>query len=574
MLDFSYIDVTTYEGKIICWTRDSKGDMDVVVTDVDEHCYLFKPDNKNLDEGYFDLYGNPLRKVYFSSPWEMRQFAITSDNVLESDVAPEYKFLLDKMIDNNEDAPFNIGYYDIEVDYDLKKGMGYPTVKNPYGEINGISLFDTKNEKYVEWALHGGVLKLNDEEYPVEVRACDDEWSLLKDFCKYIDHIDVLTAWNGDGFDLPYVMERLIKNFGEKAHSMLCRDSFDAKRREYVNEYGEDSVGWTLVGRIHFDLMQLYKKFTQGELQSYKLDNVCEKEKLGFKKTVYDGDLGDLYRENPQLFFEYSLRDSKLLLKLNEKKQIIELAMTMVRSSCALPNDILGSIRMIECDLTKFGRQNGGIILPDRDVKEKEKYDGAVVYDTVVGLHEWVFGVDLRSLYPFTMIMLGLSPETILGQLVGEYEDYIKVMTKDDTGGCVELILAETGELIEILPSELEETIRSDGWTISAAGVIFTGKLGFLSRYVSEGFKLRSTYKKQMFVCRDNDDPIGEQRFNLRQNAVKVGRLNAVYGACGNEAFKLFDIRLAKSITLSAQIVSKQQALAANNYIDYLCEGL
>jgi DNA polymerase elongation subunit (family B) len=184
--------------------------------------------------------------------------------------------------------------------------------------------------------------------------------------------------------------------------------------------------------------------------------------------------------------------------------------------------------------------------------------------------------VDLVSLYPKTMMILNLSPETMIMQLEGSYDDYVKVITRDDSEGDIKVYLIEKCQYVDQVwckPSEVLDLVREKGYTISGHGTIFNGKSGLLAEYVSEGFDLRSQYKKQMKEAIKNNDDILAQRYDGYQKVIKVARLNAVYGASGNEFFRFFNINLASSITISAQIISKKQAYEANRNMRFLAEA-
>lgn len=573
-MEMSYIDVVRDGNRVICWTRDVDGELSVHEEPVSHFCYLFMLDNTGKETLYQDLYGRPVKRIDFNGTWEMNQFTKQHTGLYESDIQSEYKFLHEYFHETNVTLLPNVGFYDIEVDFDLNQERGYPLPEDPFGEINSISLFDTKMNAYVMFMLTGTDVKMQDKKHHVKHMWFDYERELLESFCDYIDHIDILAGWNTDGFDLPYIMERLKIVFGEKrALSMLCRNGIDAKRRDFTDDYGKDAWEWTLAGRAHLDMMKLFKKFIPKQLESFSLSNVCM-DTLGIDKIDYDGDLGELYREDPQLFFEYSLHDSRLLLLLNNKFKLIEQCVSISRDACVRFVDVCGTVKVVENNFLKFCRMNGNYVLPDRTAKDNESFEGAIVYDTITGLHNSVFSVDLRSLYPFTMIMLGQSPETMIMQCIGKYDDYVHVMTRDDSKGPIEVQMLEYGEVVEnvrILPSELESIIREEGYVISAYGTIFSGELGLLSAYAKSKYDLRAHYKGIMKDFRKAGDSAKADEFDLKQSVTKI-LLNSIYGCSGTSSFRLFDVRLSASTTLSAQIVSKQQIWQTEKEIDRYVE--
>lgn len=569
-MDYSYITAAETKTHVIAWCRDMSGVLHEHQYPIEDFLYAYVPDNTGTPDKK-DIFGRPMKRVSFTDKWKFRDWRKTATNVCESDIQPAYRMLLDCFGDAPADSPFNVLYYDIEVDFDLTSGRGYPTPSNPYGEINSFQAFDAKRETYVIFTPESneGKFHLSDKEYPVEVHFVRDERDLLLSVADYIDHVDVMIGWYTNGFDLPYIMERSIHHFGEKeATTMFCRGGFAAKRRDFINDYKESVWEWTLVGREHLDMRDIYKKFIPGEKESFSLASVCD-EDLGETKDEYDGDLGELYRRDPQAFFEYAKQDARLLKLLDDKHGIVRLAMSLARMSCVFPRDVTGSVKPIETGFIKFCHERG-IVVPDKKSHEKEDFPGAIVYDTIAGRHGWVFTVDLTALYPKTMYMLGLSTETLLGQLEGGYKDYIAVMTKTDK--ILKLTLEDTGEVIDVVASELNDAIRDAGYTISANGTIFTGELGLLSEYVQDRFNLRKKYQKQKKEYESKKDFHNAAIADLYQKVFKIV-CNSLYGCISNAHFRLFDIRLAKSITLTARIISKWQAWKSNHELNKLAMG-
>lgn len=566
----SYIDVVEHKNKIHSWERDREGELHYSIHDVPYHLYMRDNTGKSV---YKDMYGHPMKKVEFDSHRKLKAFSESHKDVIaESDVKPVYRFLIDNFRNADTESPYNVSFFDIEVDFDLSEGKGYPSPKNPYGEINAFSIFDSHFDAYVmliPWHLKGKV-NLSDkrEGKHVEIIWTKNEKDMLRSFADYIQHVDITSGWNSNAFDFPYIMERAIILFGEKkAKTLFTRNGVPARRRDFVNDFGEDAWEWSYPGRPHLDMMLLFKKFHPGEKKSFKLDNICEEE-LGEKKEEYEGDLGRLYREDPQAFFEYSLHDSRLLRFLDDKQKIIDLGMGLTRGMCSLPGDVFGSIRVIEMGIIKHARLKGNIVVPDNKEESKEgQYAGAVVYDSIPGRHKWIMSADLVSLYPKCMILLGLSPETMMYQCEGGYEDYVAIIERDDSVG--ELILDGVNgeESTSLYPSEVDDLIRSNGFTISGNGTIFSGEMGLMAEWLADNFNKRAEYKKRMKECYQKGDIAQGNMFNLYQQVRKI-LINSCYGAAGNKHFRFYDIRLALSVTLTAQVVSKAQAVFTNEAIN------
>ena len=573
-MDYSYIDVTDNKEHVVVWCRDMSGKLIKKEYPIEDFLYCFTISNTG-ETGYKDIYGAPLRKVSFKDKWEMRDYRNSHDDLCESDVQPSYKALLDMFADAPSNAPYNVLYYDIENDFDLSDGRGYPLPSNPFAPINSFQFYDSNTKTY-------GLVYVCDKPFKepvdpdggeIELIKCRDERDLILTIANLLDvlDVDIMTGWNVDGYDLPMIMARASILFGEsQAKTMFCRNGFPARKREYVDDFGGDAVKWTLVGRQHLDMMELYKKFIPSEKKSFSLSNVCT-EDLGVDKVNYDGDLGELYRENPEKFFEYAFWDAKLLRMLDEKHEIIRLAVTLARMNCVKPSDVTGAVKPIESGIMKYAHKDG-VMLPDKKDNSKEKFEGAIVYDTVAGRHGWVSTIDLNQLYPATLMMLGLSPDTMIMELDDGYDDYVRVMSKsDDIIGVRILDRGVEAEYVEIKASELESIIRENGYTVSAAGIVFSGEFGFLARYVKYVTDQRSVYKNKMKEAMNANNKYEYELNNLYQKVIKI-LANSIYGCSGEVSFRLFDLRLSRSITLTARIISKWQAWKGNDVINQLKE--
>jgi DNA polymerase elongation subunit (family B) len=570
-MNYSYIDVTETKDHVIAWCRDMEGSLIVKQYPISDYLYCFTPSNNDKDlSGYTDLYGSPLKKISFESKWDMREWTKDRTNLCESDVSASYKLLLDEFSEAPQEAPMNAWFYDIEADFDLSDGRGYPLPSNPFGEVNSFQFYDSGSDQYYLINFKKVKTPVDPDGKKVNQITVTNEKELLLKVSDLLDSLscDVMLAWNGNGFDLPYLMARSILCFGETfAKKMFCRDGFNASSREFVDEYGNEATGWKLVGRQHVDMMEQYKKFIPGEKSSFSLSNVCL-EDLGEDKTDYDGDLGQLYRDDPELFFEYAFQDVRLLKMLDDKHQILKLAISLSRMNCVKLVDVTGAVKPIEHGIMKFAHKDG-IFLPDKVSNNKEKFEGAIVYDTIAGRHGWLCTIDLNQLYPATIMLMGMSPEVMIMQLDGEYDDYVKVMGREDVDVTVSLL--HRGNIVEKVvakASDVEAMIRENNYIISAVGIIFSGEFGLLSRYVKYVTDQRTMYKNLMKSAKTPEE---RERYNLFQKVVKINA-NSIYGCSGESSFRLYDLRLSRSITMTARVISKFQAWKSNDIINKIAE--
>jgi len=263
---------------------------------------------------------------------------------------------------------------------------------------------------------------------------CDSESQLLDIFLSLIEDADIISGWNSEGYDVPYLYNRIVQILGKEHTRRMCLWNKIPKKREYQS-YGRDAVTYDLVGRIHLDYLQLYRKHTYHEMHSYRLDFVGEYE-VGEKKVAYEGSLDKLYNEDFEKFIEYSRQDVMLLVKIDAKLQFIELSNDLAHTNCVLLPTTMGSVLLLDNAITNEAHDLNRYI-PTRvreappEIQQHENGDdmephgivGAYVADPEKGLHQWIGGVDINSLYPSTIRALNMSRETVIGQIRPSYTD-------------------------------------------------------------------------------------------------------------------------------------------------------
>jgi len=562
----SYIDVKKSKNDVEVWYREN-GKLVHKRDKLPLYCYV-----KSAEGEYESIFGDRLSKVTFDKFWEYRDFIDTkSASVLfESDIGPEYKYLSDNFYKFNPNEPMNIGFYDIEVHPRLTRGKGYPTPYDPHGEILSISLFIKFENRYHMFYLHPSKIDdLKDVFEGLEVvhHRHDDELTMLNDFISTIKDVDALADWNGEGYDIPMLINRIRYLTNEDfALRALCRNNHPAFEREITDDFGNERLKYDLVGRAHFDMLQLYKNF-EGNKMSYKLDVIAEEE-LGtdYMKVDYDGTLEDFYENDPENFFRYSLVDTQILKWIDEKKQHIDLAIQMGRLGTVRYKDVLGSVKQIEMGIRNYchyDRENP-VILPNKQENSKDsKIQGAYVFPTKKGRSAWGFTSDLSSLYPSTICALNISPETFIFQCMRKQDDFYKVV--QGTDDMIEVEEKITKETLHIKASELRDLIFDEGLTISANGSIFrSDQSGVIPEYIKSLLSLRKTFKKKMGEA-DND--VDRSRYNIYQLAYKL-LANSTYGCMTNKGSRFFDTDIGQSITITGQHINRFQAIIAKKAIE------
>lgn len=568
-----YISAKQEFDTIYYWYRDEDGKLYFSSKDTNDYISAFY---KHPEGEYKTIFGDRVRESYFDNMKELKNFKERKETLYESDIKPVHKFLSKNFygMSNPKEYPVNVLLFDIEVDFDLDEGLGYPTADNPFGEINAVSAYDCTNKEYIMLMVADeNKVHLEDpyDNLPVHCLFYDTESQLLRAFEELLEDFDVISAWNGNGFDIPYIIQRVKHNLGKNhALNFFCREDFQANERQYIDDYGNDAVDYTFYGRTHLDMMQLFKNFTFHEYPSYSLDNICLEE-LEEQKIAYDGDLGKLYREDPQKFFEYSLHDVYLMKRLHDKFAHIEIAITMARESTINFHEIFGSIKPIEMKIYNYCKfeRNETVILPDIKDNEKEGFPGAFVYHTITGIHHAIATIDLGSLYPSTIRSLNISPETFIMQCKDKFDDFVEIIHRSNKMVSIEYL--QDNSIFYLRAYEVKDLIEENGFTISANGSIFTNDFyGIIPEVLTVWAEKRNEYKA--LLKQETDEDV-KSHYDLMQQLQKLYS-NSTYGITSNKYSRFYDINIASSVTLSGMMVGKWQGYYSDKLLEELKEAV
>jgi len=282
---------------------------------------FYYPDPKGK---YQSIHGDPLTKVSVKSHKEFqKELRIHSGKKLfESDINPVFRCLEENYL--GKDAPkLNIAFWDIEVDFDPERGYASPD--DPFMPITAIAVHLQWMDTLVCLAIPPKTMTMEQAQEAVKdfpnTILFDSEYDMLDTFLNLIQDADVLSGWNSEGFDMPYTVNRVIKVLSKEDTRRFCLFNHYPKKREY-EKYGKDAVTYDLIGRVHLDSLELYRKYTYEERHSYRLDAIAEYE-LGETKTVYEGTLDQLYNNDFKKFIEYNRQDCALLDKLDKKLKLL-----------------------------------------------------------------------------------------------------------------------------------------------------------------------------------------------------------------------------------------------------------
>jgi DNA polymerase elongation subunit (family B) len=475
----------------------------------------------------------------------------------------EYAFIAEQhpeMVDWEQDK-VSVAIIDIEVG--SENGFPDPYLANE--PITAIALTFINGHTYV---FGCGDFR-NDAPESVTYIKCKDEYTLCSKFIELWSRMypDVITGWNTKFFDIPYLVNRFRKILGEDKTKMLSPWNYISERKTNIN--GRLLIAYSFVGIESLDYIELYKWYAPGgkSQESYRLDNIAQVE-LGEGKISYDEfeNLHQLYRLNYQKFIEYNIKDVALILKLEDKLKLIELALTLAYDTKCNYEDVFAQTRMWD-SLTYSYLLGKGIIVPPKETQEKDAaFEGAYVKEPQIGLHNWVASFDLNSLYPHLMMQYNISPETLI-----EPEKYTPEMRE---------ILSQGVTVDKLLKRQIDISNLKDA-TITPNGQFFrTDIQGFLPKMMVEMYDDRKKFKKMMLQASqeyENEKDESKKyeiekrvaRYNNLQLAKKVS-LNSAYGALGSQYFRFYDLRMALGVTTAGQLSIRWIEAKINQYMNKL----
>ena len=422
--------------------RDAEGNRHLVDYPADYVFYYSHPSGSSKS-----IYGDSCRKYSTSDgqkfkkelkryQWDMDRNGKPRYKIFEADINPIFRNL--STYYRNADAPkLNLGFFDIETGF--CKERGFAPASDPFNPVTAISIYLSHVKRCVALVLKPSTYTYEDAEAITkkfdDTFLFDDEGELLKTFLSIIDDVDCFSGWNSTLFDVPYLVNRITRILGMDYNRQFCL--WDQKpRQRMVPRYGKEHESYDFVGRCHLDYLELYQKHNPQQQQSYRLDFIGEVE-VGENKVQYEGTLDDLYHKDFYRFIDYSRQDVMLLVKIDAKKQFIELANQIAHVNSVLLKTTMGSVTLVEQAIINEMHEMG-LVVPCRkaDVEEvfvppsgddddddedgddgKGPVVGAYVAKPKKGIHTHVGCVDINSLYPSAIRALNISPETIVGQL-------------------------------------------------------------------------------------------------------------------------------------------------------------
>jgi DNA polymerase elongation subunit (family B) len=538
------------------------------------------------------IFDTPVSRVSTRSSKEFRkELAIHNGKQLfESDINPIFRCLEDNYL--NKDAPeLNIAFFDIETDFDNKRG--YSTPADPFTKITAITMYLNWMDQLITLALPPESMSI---EQANQVGAkfdntfmFENEADLLLTFLDLIEDADILSGWNSGGFDIPYMVNRVARVLSKDDTRRFCLWNQFPKERIF-EKYGADQLTFDLVGRVHMDYMELYRKYTYEERHSYSLDAIGEYE-LNERKTAYEGSLDQLYNQDFETFITYSRQDVALLDKLDKKLRFIDLANELAHANTVLLQTTMGAVAVTEQAIINEAHRRG-MVVPNRKQKtdtSETQVAGAYVAYPKKGLHQYIGAIDINSLYPSAIRALNMGPETVIGQLRPIMTDaYIadkiargssmaaaweglfgsleyEAMMKADPATEI-TVDWENGESESYSAKQLYNFLFNTNkpWCISANGTIFNlEKQGVIPGLLERWYAERKELQAKMRASTDAK----ERAFWDKRQLVKKINLNSLYGAILNGGCRFFDQRIGQSTTLGGRAIARHMDATVNQMI-------
>lgn len=516
---------------------------------------LFVPaKNGQSRSGWKSVFGQAVEPMEFDRIREAKDFIEKYNDVTNFDIFGlprfQYAFL-------NEEYPGEIQYdrdlieianLDIEVESD----NGFPTPEVAQEPITAITL--KRGKKFIVM----GCGDYRPSRHDVKYMKCRDERDLLETFLMEWErgsHPEIVTGWNTTFFDIPYLVNRISKVLDEKAAKRLSPWGFISQRT--TNIMGKTQTAIDIAGVSSLDYLEMYKKFTYSQQESYRLDHIANVE-LGEKKLDYSeyGSLHRLYKEDYQKFIDYNIKDVELVDRLDEKMKLIDMVLALAYDAKVNYTDVFTQVKMWDVLIHNHLWKKKVCVPISGGGSKDEAYVGAYVKDPIVGAHQWVLSFDLNSLYPHLIMQYNISPEML------------------DRTNRVDVTVDQ------LLDSKFQPPIR-EGYSLAANGRYFSNKSqGFLPEMMERMYNSRADYKVKMIAAqkalesaktpqekREHEKAVS--RYKNMQLAKKV-QLNSAYGAIGNPYFRFYDLNQATAITVGGQLSIRWAEVKINEYINKL----
>ena len=521
---------------------------------------LFVPNNKP-DSTWKSIHGKPLAPMPFSSIYEAKEFAEKYKDVTNFEINGLTRFVYAYL---NEEYSGEVRYdreliQVVNIDIEVASNNGFPSVDAAAQEITAITL----KKDNVFYVFGCGVFNTNRAD--VKYVRCKNERELLLAFIAEWGrggYPDAVTGWNIAYFDIPYIINRMKHIFEQSTIEQLSPWKAFSSRVVKIN--GRENTTISIVGVATLDYLEMYRKFTYTQQESYRLDNIAQIE-LGDQKLDYSEyeTLHELYEKNFQKFIEYNIHDVDIVDRLDDKMKLIDMVLTLAYDAKVNYEDVFSQVRMWDVLIHNHLWAKNIAVPPSKENKKDATYTGGHVKVPKIGMHDWVVSFDLNSLYPHLIMQFNVGPDTIS-----------RLGSPDTAINDIDI------SIDELLDEDIELPII-EGYSLAANGTYFSNeKRSFLAEMMQRLYEDRARYKIKMIEAQKAYETETDKkkkrelikdisRYKNMQMAKKI-QLNSSYGAIGNPYFRYFDLRLAMAITLGGQLAIRWAENGINKYMNTL----
>ena len=512
------------------------------------HPTLFVPSKKQTY--YKTLEGEYVQPVKPGTVRDCREFFKQYENVDGFAVYGNERYIYQYIADKypEEEIKFDISKIRLlTIDIETRSENGFPDVESADQEILLITIQDYTTKEIITWGVGPFKLKQGNHYY----KQFNNEYDMLSDFSQWWEENmpDVVTGWNIQLFDIPYLVGRIDRVLGEKRCRRFSPWGLVSQKELFIK--GKKYKTYDVGGITQLDYLELYRKFTYTNQESYRLDHIAFVE-LGQKKLDHSefDTFQDFYTNGWQKFVEYNIIDVELVDRLEDKMKLIELAITMAYDAKVNYNDVFYQVRMWDTIIYNYLKKNNIVIPPKKDSSKSDKYAGAYVKEPIPGKYDWVVSFDLNSLYPHLIMQYNISPETLLEER------------------------HPTASVERILKEEVNFEMHKD-YAVCANGAMYRKDVrGFLPELMDKMYGERVIFKKRMLKAKQEYEKTPTEalkkeiaRCNNIQMAKKIA-LNSAYGAIGNQYFRYYKLANAEAITLSGQVSIRWIENRMNEYLN------
>lgn len=520
---------------------------------------------------YTTIDGARCNKVY---SWS--ETAVKTKMVCEHDVPETTRYLIDRYGDSDAVSDNVITmFFDIEV---AKEGK-YSTPEDANNTITSIAYYTELHgyhtlllDKHNPPRTYTSIIKPDKKELSIEVKTFNDEKSLLFAFLKEYRNISphILTGWNIDYYDIPYLYNRMINVLDVQYANQLSPIN-----KVGVKKYDNNNI-IQIAGVTALDYLMLYKKFTYSEQSNYRLNTISNIE-LKRSKIEYTGDLDYLYSTDINKFIEYNVVDVDLVLELDRKLDLINIARGICHKGHVSYDDIVFTSKYLDGAALTYCRRNNLIATSTRTSGESTTAEGAYVKDPTPGLYKWVYDLDLTSLYPMNIISLNISPETKFAKILNwDEEDYvnspdklynIKLFRDDTVLGNFSNEFGVKSDSVRISGIQaLLEFVKKHNLSIASNGVMYTlDKIGLIPAILDTWFADRDDFKNLRKQYETSGDLVLAAYYDKQQLITKI-MLNSFYGVLLLESFRFYDKDNGEAVTITGKSVIKWGSKMANYF--------